>query len=128
MKENFKLGAILLIITSIAGFLLGFANDFVNHNKKQHLFLMYVWGHSYEFDKDNNWDMMEEFCKTVSNREDIWYATNIEIVDYMEAFDRLQFSADLSFVYNPSVMSVWLLIDDKRVIEIPGGATVELSE
>ncbi|MEG0295666.1 MAG: RnfABCDGE type electron transport complex subunit G [Clostridium sp.] len=27
MKENFKLGAILLIITSIAGLLLGFAND-----------------------------------------------------------------------------------------------------
>ena len=108
--------------------LLGFANDFVNLNKKQHLFLMYVWGHSYEFDRDNNWDMMEEFCKTVSNRSDIWYATNIEIVDYMEAFDRLQFSADLSFVYNPSVMSVWLLIDNKRVVEVPGGATVELSE
>ncbi|MGG7177824.1 RnfABCDGE type electron transport complex subunit G [Clostridium paraputrificum] len=27
MKENLKLGAILLLITSIAGFLLGFAND-----------------------------------------------------------------------------------------------------
>lgn len=27
MKENFKLGAILLLITSIAGLLLGFAND-----------------------------------------------------------------------------------------------------
>ena len=22
---------------------------------------MYVWGHSYEFDNDNNWELMEKF-------------------------------------------------------------------
>ena len=28
---------------------------------------------------------MEEFCSYMGGRKDIWYATNIEIIDYMEA-------------------------------------------
>ncbi len=43
--------------------------------------MMYVWGHSYEFTNQNNWELMEDFCKLVGGRDDIWYATNIEIVD-----------------------------------------------
>lgn len=49
--------------------------------------LFYVWGHSYEFDEQDNWDMMEEFCSFMSNREDIWYATNIEVFEHMNAAD-----------------------------------------
>lgn len=108
--------------------LLGFADSFLSLKKKQYLNMMYVWGHSYEFDRDDNWDVIEEFCRRVSHQDDIWYATNIQIVDYMEAFDRLQFAADLSFVYNPSFMSVWIIINNDKVVEIPGGATVTLSE
>lgn len=105
----------------------GFGQAFLHLNKPQHLFLMYVWGHSYEFDRDDNWNIIEDFCEMMSGQDDIWYATNIEIVDYMEAFDRLQFAADLSFVHNPSFQSVWIAADDKNVVEIPGGATVTLS-
>ncbi len=108
--------------------LLGFGKAFKELKKTQYLYLMYVWGHSYEFDRDDNWDLIESFCEMMSGQDDIWYATNIEIVDYMEAFDRLQFAADLSFVYNPSFQSVWLVADDDRVVEIPGGATVKLAE
>lgn len=70
--------------------------------------LFYLWGHSYEFDLDNNWDVIEKFCEYISNRDDIWYATNIQIVDYLDALDRLQFSADFTFVYNPSAISTWI--------------------
>ncbi len=42
--------------------------------------LFYLWGHSYEFDNDNTWDRIEEFAKKIGNREDVWYATNGEIV------------------------------------------------
>ncbi len=108
--------------------LLGFGKAFKELKKTQYLYLMYVWGHSYEFDRDDNWDLIESFCEMMSGQDDIWYATNIEIVDYMEAFDRLQFAADLSFVYNPSFQSVWVVADDDRVVEIPGGATVKLAE
>lgn len=106
--------------------LLEFGQKFKDLKKKQYLYMMYVWGHSYEFDRDDNWDMIESFCEMMSGQDDIWYATNIEIVDYMEAYDRLQFAADLSFVYNPSFISVWLIINDEKVVEIPGGATVKL--
>lgn len=40
---------------------------------------MYVWGHSYEFDNHDNWDVIEKFCAYMGNRNDIWYATNLEI-------------------------------------------------
>lgn len=96
---------------------------FVALHKKQYLYLMYVWGHSYEFDNQNNWEIMEQFCAFAGGREDIWYAANIEIVDYMKAFSRLQFSAALDFVHNPSAASVWLSVDGE-IAEIPGGATV----
>ena len=42
--------------------------------------LFYIWGHSYEFDIDNTWDLFEEFCKLISNRDDIFYGTNKEIL------------------------------------------------
>lgn len=94
--------------------------DFVELNKKQYLYLMYVWGHSYEFARDDNWNVIEEFCEMVGGREDTWYATNIEYVDYMEMAKGLQFAADNSFVYNPYVMSVWLSVNGE-IREIKGG-------
>lgn len=45
--------------------------------------LFYVWGHSYEFDVDRNWEVMEDFCEKLGGREEIWYATNGEIVLWM---------------------------------------------
>ena len=57
--------------------LLKYADDFVSLAKKQYLYMFYVWGHSYEFPKDNNWNVIEEFCEKIGNRADIWYATNI---------------------------------------------------
>ncbi|MGN0160717.1 MAG: polysaccharide deacetylase family protein [Lachnospiraceae bacterium] len=108
--------------------LLGFGQKFKDLKKRQYLYMMYVWGHSYEFDRDNNWDLMEQFCEMMGGQDDIWYATNIEIVDYLEAFDRLQFSADLSIVYNPSFQSLWIVVNDDQIVEIPGGATVALNK
>ncbi len=105
--------------------LLSLGQEFINLHKTQYLYMMYVWGHSYEFDDKGNWDLIEDFCKLVSGKEDIWYATNIQIVDYMEAADRLQFAADMSFVYNPSVQKVWLSVD-KEIVAIPGGEQIRL--
>jgi peptidoglycan/xylan/chitin deacetylase (PgdA/CDA1 family) len=38
--------------------------------------VFYLWGHSYEFDVDNNWQVIEDFCRLISGKEDIYYATN----------------------------------------------------
>lgn len=99
--------------------------DFLARHKTQYLNLMYVWGHSYEFTTHNNWQVMEEFCDMVAGHDEIWYATNIEIVDYMEAADRLQFTAAGDKVFNPSAASVWLEVDGRKV-EVPGGTWVAL--
>ena len=40
--------------------------------------LLYIWGHSYEFDFSDNWDFAEEMCRRISGREDIFYGTNRE--------------------------------------------------
>ena len=87
--------------------------------------VFYVWGHSSEFERDKNWNIIEEFCRQVSGLEDVWYATSIEIYDYINAQNQLQFTADMDKVYNPSVMSVWINADNETV-EIPGGKTVAL--
>ena len=38
--------------------------------------LFYVWGHSYEFDIYNTWEMFTDICKDLSNRDDVFYGTN----------------------------------------------------
>ena len=97
--------------------------EFIQLHKSQYLYMMYVWGHSYEFTNNNNWELIENFAKLIGGREDIWYATNIEYVNYMEVLKRLQFSAEGTFVYNPSVSSGWLTYSG-QVIEVKGGETV----
>ena len=70
--------------------------------------MFYLWGHSYEFYGYNNWDVIERFADRVAGRDDIWYATNIEIYDYVQAYKRLHTSFDKKIIYNPSVIDVWI--------------------
>ena len=107
--------------------LMEYAEFFANFRQKQYLKLMYVWGHSYEFDDNDNWDVIENFCKYMGGRDDIWYATNIEIIDYMDAAKHLRFSADYEKVYNPNVCSVWLQLNNDKCVEIRGGTFVDLN-
>lgn len=105
--------------------LMNLAKTFVESQAKA-LSLFYVWGHSYEFDVHENWELIEEFSKFVSFKEDIWYATNIEIVDYLNGLDNLRFSADCSKIYNPTALSMWLDVDGE-VIEITSGSTYKVN-
>lgn len=74
--------------------------------------LFYLWGHSYEFAQNDNWQMIEEFFKYVSGyRDKIWMATNLEIMDYVKAFSNLKWSMDGKTVYNPSGIRLWIKKD-----------------
>lgn len=106
--------------------LLELGQQFVDLHKKQYLYMMYVWGHSYEFTNNNNWEVMEDFCKLVGGKDDIWYATNIQIVDYMDVVKAAQYAADGSFVYNPCAQGLWLCVDDEKFVEVKGGQQVWL--
>jgi len=85
--------------------------------------LMYVWGHSYEFDDHNNWDLMARFCDKVGGKEDVWYATNIEIVDYLKAVRGLKFTADQTVVLNQSMYDVWIQVEGAAVKISAAGIT-----
>ena len=95
--------------------LLELGERFINLPVKWRPYLMYVWGHSYEFDDNNNWDLIEQFCQKMGGRDDIWYATNIEIVDYIKTVRSLKFSADRRVVLNQSMYDVWVEIDGDAV-------------
>ncbi len=100
--------------------LLELGDQFLSLFKRQYLYLMYVWGHSYEFDNQNNWGLMETFCAKMGGKEDIWYCTNIEFMDCLDDFARLQFAADNSFVFNPNARDCWIAVNDEPM-RIPAG-------
>ncbi len=86
--------------------------------------IFFLWGHSYEFHDKNNWEVIENFCKRVS-QEPVWHATNGEIYTYVTAYRNLQFSGDERFVYNPSHTDVWFsAIRQNNPILVPAGKTV----
>lgn len=89
--------------------------------------LMYIWGHSFEFDNNNNWDRIEEICYRLGHRNDTWYATNIEIYDYVTAYNSLIFSADSSMVYNPTLKTLWFDIYNSQTYKIEPGETLILN-
>lgn len=96
------------------------ADDF----KHREPWLLYVWGHSYEFDDYNNWDVIENACTELSKHEkDIWFATNGEIYDYVQAYNGLVYSLDGERVYNPSHTPVFIEIREK-VYKVPAGGEV----
>ncbi len=82
--------------------------------------MFYLWGHSYELDDKNYWDKIEDFAKFIGKRDDIWYATNIEVYDYIKAYDNLQISADSKRIYNPSAIKVWFCADKVLYCINPG--------
>ena len=63
---------------------------------------------------------MEEICQKLANRDDIWYATNIEIHDYVEAYKSLRYSANGQMVYNPTLYTIWFDVDGKLYCIKPG--------
>lgn len=88
--------------------------------------LFYLWGHSFEFDRDDHWERIEQICQQLSGKDDIWYATNIEIYDYVTAYNSLVYSADGKMVYNPTLFEIWFDVDGE-LYSIRPGETLKLT-
>lgn len=86
-------------------------DQFLNPFGYEDLMLYYVWGHSFEFHRENTWEMMEDFCRKVSGHEDVWYATNIEIKDYITAMRGLITNMEETLLYNPSGVTIFIETD-----------------
>lgn len=88
--------------------------------------LFYIWGHSYEFD-NNNWEHMEKILEKLSGNDDIWYATNIEICDYVEAYKSLRYSAEGYMMFNPTIHTIHIDVHG-RPYTINPGETITIDE
>lgn len=80
----------------------------------------YVWGHAYEFEQFDNWERFEEQAKKLANQENVYYATNIELYDYIKAFEGLRISCDGGLIENPWAIPVWFWAEGKTYQINPG--------
>ncbi len=96
------------------------AERFCTPQDYERMQLFYIWGHSFEFASENNWDAMERLCKRLSNQSDVWYATNIEIKRYLCAVRSVISDADNTTIYNPTAQTVWIKTGDALAKLLPG--------
>lgn len=87
--------------------------------------LFYLWGHAYEFEGNDNWQRIQDFADRMGGRGDIWYATNIQVHDYVEAWRQLIISADGRRAYNPTATPLFAE-SGGEVREIAPGGTAAL--
>ena len=107
--------------------LMELAHKFVEENKNTQPKLFYLWGHTYEFEEKDNWNVIEEFGEYIGGREDIWYATNIEIYEYIEDYKRLVFSADMRKVKNPTARDLWFFLNGQEIC-LEAGKTLTIED
>lgn len=89
--------------------------------------LLFIWGHSFEFEKDHSWEKIERISEKVSNKSDIWYATNCEIFEYISDFRRLIFSVDGTLVCNPTARQIFFENNSKNYV-LEAGETIRLEK
>ena len=94
-----------------------------NSNASPRIF--YAWGHGYDID---TWlgEALHKLCAIIANKEDTWYATNMEIYEYTNAYRSLVFSADGSICYNPTLFDIWFVVDGKPYT-IKSGETIKIN-
>ena len=101
--------------------LMDLAKKFAEMKVPQHPKLFYLWGHTYEFERDNNWQVIENFTACMAEKaNEIWYATNIEIYDYIQDYNRLIWAADGYRVQNPTARRIWFSFNGPTVSLEPG--------
>lgn len=106
--------------------LMQLADRFLNEDFPFGSRMFYLWGHAYEFEADDNWQVIRDFAEKMGGREDIWYATNSEICRYHLAYQQLQFSADGKTCHNPTNTTLWFDEGSQRYTVEPG-ATITLA-
>lgn len=93
--------------------------------------MFFMYGHSYEFDRDNNWEVLENFAAFIGGREDIWYATPGQICAYTKAFEAIDRSADGHILHNPTSQTLYFMVKglpgyEEKKLSLEPGQTVVL--
>ena len=77
-----------------------------------------IVGHSYDFDAERNWDRIEVLLKNVAEKEDVWFATHLEIVRYLKAMKKADITE--AFIENKSNMELWFNMNGMTFSVLPG--------
>lgn len=101
----------------------GLIDEFLELEVDRESKLFYLWGHTFEFDRNQNWDVIEGFCEKMADRDEIWYATSGEIYQYVKAYESLKYSVDGTIINNPTSQAIWLEVDGE-VLKVEAGSTV----
>ena len=81
--------------------------------------------HSYCIDSEEKWELCFRRLERLAHRDDLWYATNIELVRYIKAYRSLIFSLEHEYVFNPTAYDVWIWTE-AGTARIGAGETVRL--
>lgn len=85
--------------------------------------LFFAYSHGHEF--QGHFERLEEFCSLIGGNQDIWYASTMELYEYVTAQRSLRISADNRLVYNPTAVEVWFSCGD-QIYSAGPGQTVRL--
>ncbi|HBA49836.1 MAG TPA: polysaccharide deacetylase [Lachnospiraceae bacterium] len=107
--------------------LMPLVKKFLGETPQREPWMFYLWGHSFEFEVRDNWKVIEEFAALAGGHEDVWYATNIQIYDYVQAYRSLEFSVDGRQVYNPTATELFFEKDGERYGILPGEKNINAS-
>ncbi len=88
--------------------------------------MFYIWGHAHEFRTEEDWAYIEKVAAKLAGNDRIWYATNIEIYDYVMAQKQLRISADEKTIVNPTALDLWVEKNKTQIVKIPAGQTVRI--
>jgi peptidoglycan/xylan/chitin deacetylase (PgdA/CDA1 family) len=87
--------------------------------------VLFLWGHSFEFNHNKGWYKVEKLFELISNNNNIWYSTCGAYLAYNNAVCNLKVSVDEMLIYNPNAMSAWLS-HDSHSVRIDSGETIRL--
>ena len=98
--------------------------SFLKYNE---LAVLDIWGHSWEMGTDQKkWDETEKFFKMLARNSTIYYAKQIDLVDYINAYRNLKFSVLKDQVTNLSSFTIHLKANNKKYA-IPSGKSININ-
>ena len=103
----------------LENFVLGFLQS------EQELALCQLVGHSYDLDVMDLWGTMERICRWVSENSDVWAATHIELVRYVQNMNLARIHEGQRI--NESSAELWFRVDG-TTFKLQPGEKISVSE
>ena len=96
------------------------AENYLNYDYREGLSVFSLWGHSHNFEREGNWEVLERFCRLMGGREEIWYCTMGELARYVRGLGAVRTSLRGDLLYNPTGQELWFELDGRLVSIGPG--------